>query len=107
MSKGNTSPAVNDWQSHARAVARGIRLRVFEHTITHNGGYLSQACSAAELLATLYTHIMKLGPSIAPPVLLSTAQPPWRAPYGPPENPTSMNLMPRAESRFERRTASL
>ena len=68
MSKGNTSPAVNDWQSHARAVARGVRLRVFEHTITHNGGYLSQACSAAELLATLYTHIMKLGPSIAPPV---------------------------------------
>lgn len=68
MSKGNAAPAAGDWPSRARAVARGIRLRVFEHTITHNGGYLSQACSAAELLATLYTHVMKLGPSTAPPV---------------------------------------
>lgn len=68
MNKGNASPAISDWQSQARAVARGIRLRVFEHTITHNGGYLSQACSAAELLATLYTHIMNLGPSEAPAV---------------------------------------
>jgi transketolase len=54
------------WQAQARAVARRIRLRVLEHTIAHNGGYLSQACSAAELLATLYTRVMKLAPSEAP-----------------------------------------
>lgn len=45
-----------------RRAAHGIRLRVLEHTIEH-GGYLSQACSAAEILATLYLHCMNLGPS--------------------------------------------
>jgi len=34
---------------------------VLEHTIANNGGYLSQACSAAELVATLYTGLMELG----------------------------------------------
>lgn len=57
-----------DWKDEARRVAHGIRCRVLEHTINNNGGYLSQACSAAEILATLYTHVMRLGPSIAPPV---------------------------------------
>ena len=57
-----------DWQGEARRVARGIRRRVLAHTLTNNGGYLSQACSAAETLATLYTHVMRLGPSIAPAV---------------------------------------
>jgi len=50
------------WQDEVRRVARGIRRRVLEHTVTHNGGYLSQACSSAETLAVLYTKIMKLGP---------------------------------------------
>ena len=49
-------------------VAFGIRRRVLEHTIANNGGYLSQACSAAELLATLYTALANLGPSTGPPV---------------------------------------
>ncbi len=49
-------------------VAQGIRRRVLEHTITHNGGYLSQACSAAEILAALYLAIMRLGPSVAPAI---------------------------------------
>ncbi len=56
------------WQDEARRTARGIRRRVLEHTINHNGGYLSQACSSAEILAALYTRIMHLGPSVAPPV---------------------------------------
>lgn len=44
--------------------AQGIRLRVLEHTVNNEGGgYLSQACSSAEMLATLYTYLMKLGPS--------------------------------------------
>ncbi len=49
-------------------VAHAIRRRALEHTIACNGGYLSQAASSAEILATLYTRIMHLGPSIAPPV---------------------------------------
>jgi transketolase len=48
-----------------RRAADGIRLRVLEHTIEH-GGYLSQACSSAEMMATLYLHCMKLGPSRGP-----------------------------------------
>lgn len=56
------------WQEKARRVAWGIRRRVLEHTINHNGGYLSQACSSAEILATLYLEIMKLGPSAAPKI---------------------------------------
>ncbi len=54
------------WQQEARRVAAAIRLRALEHTVKSNGGYLSQAASSAETLATLYTHIMKLGASIAP-----------------------------------------
>jgi transketolase len=56
------------WQAEARRVAHGIRRRVLEHTIRSNGGYLSQACSAAEILAALYVRIMRLGASVAPPI---------------------------------------
>lgn len=56
----------NTWQDEAQRVAVGIRLRVLEHTINSRGGYLSQACSSAEILAVLYTKVMKLGPSRAP-----------------------------------------
>jgi transketolase len=55
-----------NWQITARQTAYGIRRRVLEHTIKNNGGYLSQACSSAEIFAALYTRIMKLGPSEAP-----------------------------------------
>jgi transketolase len=61
----DAQPAIR-WQDEARRVAHGIRRRVLEHTINNNGGYLSQACSSAELLATLYTKVMRLGPSQAP-----------------------------------------
>lgn len=56
------------WQATAHRVAAGIRRRVLEHTLRNNGGYMSQACSAAETLATLYTRLMNLGPSAAPAV---------------------------------------
>jgi len=49
------------WQDDVKRVAAGIRKRVLEHTIKNNGGYLSQACSSAEILATLYVKIMDLG----------------------------------------------
>ncbi len=49
------------WQDEVRRVAAGIRRRVLEHTIKNNGGYLSQACSSAEILATLYVKVMNIG----------------------------------------------
>lgn len=50
------------------AVAGAIRKRVLAHLVAHGEGYLSQACSAAELLATLYVGVMRLGPSLGPPI---------------------------------------
>jgi transketolase len=63
-----TSNNPSSWQDEARRVAGAIRRTALEHTIKNNGGYLSQAASSAEILSTLYTHIMKLGPSIAPSI---------------------------------------
>jgi len=42
-------------------IARGIRIRVLAHTLSNNGGYMSQACSSAELLAAMYGGVLKLG----------------------------------------------
>ncbi len=47
-------------------VALGIRRRVFEHSMRNNGGYLSQACSAAEQLAWLYNEELRLGTPTLP-----------------------------------------
>jgi transketolase len=55
-----------EWVAEANRVAHGIRRRVLAHTLERNGGYLSQGCSSAELLATLYTRILRLGPSEGP-----------------------------------------
>lgn len=44
-------------------IASGIRQRVLAHTLANNGGYMSQACSSAELLATLYYSLLTLGPT--------------------------------------------
>jgi len=44
-------------------IASGIRQRVLAHTLANNGGYMSQACSSAELLATLYHSLLTLGPT--------------------------------------------
>jgi len=50
-----------EWQDEVRRIAAGIRKRVLLHTIRNNGGYLSQACSSAEILAVLYARVMDLG----------------------------------------------
>lgn len=58
--------------------ARGVRRRVLEHTLRNNGGYLSQACSSAELLTTLFLRVMRLGPSqgpLEPPPFVGTPGP--------------------------------
>lgn len=54
------------WQDDTRAVAAGIRARVLEHVLRNGEGYLSQACSAAEILAMLYTRTLRLAPVEAP-----------------------------------------
>jgi transketolase len=54
------------WSDEVAGVAAGIRRRVLRFTLRHNGGYLSQACSSAEILATLYLRSMHLGKSTAP-----------------------------------------
>lgn len=51
-----------------KKMANNIRRRVLEFTIKNGGGYLSQACSSAEIFATLYTKLMNIGPSIAPKI---------------------------------------
>ena len=63
-------PAAADlrWLPQVLQTASAIRRRVLEHTLRNNGGYLSQACSSAETLATLYLRVIKFGPSTAAPV---------------------------------------
>jgi transketolase len=56
------------WLKQTKRVALGIRYRVLLHTLEANGGYLSQACSSAEILATLYTKVMHLG-KVASPIM--------------------------------------
>lgn len=63
MEKEEPSCTKSDWRTEAKRVAKGIRRQVLRHTLIHNGGYLSQACSSAEALAVLYTKVMVLGPS--------------------------------------------
>lgn len=55
-----------DWTPSVKRTARAVRRRVLEYTLKNNGGYLSQACSAAEILATLYLKILNIGPSEGP-----------------------------------------
>lgn len=54
------------WQEKVYKVAYAIRRRVLEHTIKNNGGYLSQACSSAEIMATLYLKVLNIGEMESP-----------------------------------------
>jgi transketolase len=49
-----------DWVSRVKASALGMRKKAFEQVMKHQGGYFSQVCSSAELLATLYLKILNL-----------------------------------------------
>lgn len=55
-----------NWAAEVHDTANHIRKRVLQHTINNNGGYMSQACSAAEIIAAMYLKIMNIGPSVAP-----------------------------------------
>lgn len=57
-----------DWVKQAGRAAAGVRRRTLLHTVRRGEGYLCQACSAAEVLATLYVGVMRLGPSEGPPI---------------------------------------
>lgn len=59
--EGSKNDKITTWQTEVRKAAFGIRRRVMEHTIKNNGGYLSQACSAAEIFATLYLKVLNIG----------------------------------------------
>jgi transketolase len=59
--KTSEKKEATQWQNEVKRVAAGIRKRVLDHTIRNNGGYLSQACSSAEMLAVLYVKVMDLG----------------------------------------------
>ncbi len=62
-----TNLASNDaWVVDAERVASGIRRRVLEHVLKNGEGYLSQACSSAEIFAMLYTRTLRLAPLAAP-----------------------------------------
>ena len=60
-------PDTAEWIGECQRIADGIRRRTLAHTIVH-GGYLSQACSSAEILGLLYGHAMNLGPPLGPAI---------------------------------------
>lgn len=65
---GEVRAATEDWVRTTRSVADRVRRRVLGLTIDRNGCYLSQTLSSADLLATLYTRSLKLGPSLGAPI---------------------------------------
>lgn len=50
-------------KAETQAIANSIRRQILGIAIKSGGCYLSQACSSAEIIASLYTQIMNLGPS--------------------------------------------
>jgi len=64
----SSGPPELTWVKEVLRTADAIRRRVMEHVLANDGGYLSQACSAGEILSTLYLRTMRMGPSVAPPV---------------------------------------
>jgi transketolase len=49
------------WVGDVQRLAHGIRRRALEVTIAKDGSYLCQACSGAEILATLHGRVMDRG----------------------------------------------
>jgi transketolase len=83
-----------DWVEQARRAAAGVRRRALVHSVRRGEGYLCQACSAAEVLATLYIEVMRLGPSQGPPIPAdfpgvpgAARQAIWGGGYNGPDNP--------------------
>ena len=58
----NKAKQTTEATNRIEQIAAGVRRRVFEHVLKHNGGYLSQALSASEIFAALYGGGMRLAP---------------------------------------------
>lgn len=68
-----------------KKVAHGIRKRALEVTLRNNGCYLSQALSSAEIFASLYASLLKLGETVGsktPPHLNDLPRESWLRPNG-------------------------
>lgn len=52
----------DEWETQIASLARGIRIRVFDHVLRHGEGYLSQALSSSEIFAMLYGRVLDLNP---------------------------------------------
>ena len=50
-----------------RKAAHNVRKHVLRHTIDEGAGFLGQACSSAEIFATLYMRILNIGESLGSP----------------------------------------
>ena len=48
------------WIDQVKRASLEIRRKAFEHTVSLQGGYLSQVCSSAELLSTLYLKVLQI-----------------------------------------------
>lgn len=57
---------MSQWEPDVARIAEGIRLRVFDHVLRNDEGYLSQALSSAEIFAMLYGRVLKLNPVDGP-----------------------------------------
>jgi transketolase len=53
-------------EEDARRIANAIRGWLLKLTLDRGGCYLGQACSSAEILATLYTRVLNIGESLGP-----------------------------------------
>jgi transketolase len=54
------------WADLARDRARRVRQRAVRVCAANGGGYFVQACGSAEIMATLFTRLLDLGPSSGP-----------------------------------------
>ncbi len=55
-----------NWVQDVLHKARRVRQRAAKVCAANNGGYFVQACGSAEILTTLYSRLMNLGPSQGP-----------------------------------------
>lgn len=55
-----------DWVERVKHQAHRVRQRATRVCAVNNGGYFIQACGSAEIMNTLFTRLMDLGPSTGP-----------------------------------------
>ena len=63
MTEQNRKSKTRYTKAQTQAVADSIRRQILGIALRTGGCYLAQACSSAEIIASLYTKVMHLGPS--------------------------------------------